>query len=296
MNNKKTETIKDFWQENPVGENLIGSENDWKVHFEKYDKFRYSTEGHILTELDDIDFKNKKVLEIGIGQAADSYQIVKRGGIWSGLDLTEAAVKRAKERFKINNVNYEEAKRGSATHIPWPDNYFDLVYSHGVLHHIPEIEKTQREISRILKPSGKLIIMLYHKSSLNYWLSITFIRRLSLLLLVILNDLKIFKPHINSIFYHHINNLKKIGLFKYFKMSNFIHVNTDGPKNPYSKVYTVSTLRSDFSCFDLYKKKVHFLNERHFPGIKLLPSKFRLFLASKFGWHLWGFLKNHKDI
>ena len=296
MHNKKTETIKDFWQENPVGENLVKAENNWKVHFDKYDKFRYSTEGHILTELDNIDFKNKKILEIGIGQAADSYQIVKRGGIWSGLDLTEAAIERAKQRFKINNISNSEAKIGSATNIPWPDNHFDLVYSHGVLHHIPEINRTQLEISRVLKPNGKLIIMLYHKTSLNYWLSIAFIRRLSLLLLIIFNNLKIFKLNANSIFNHHISNSKKIGFFKYFRMSNFIHANTDGPKNPYSKAYTISTLCSDFSSFSLYKSKVHFLNERHFPGIKLLPLKFRLLLASKFGWHLWGFLKNHKDV
>jgi ubiquinone/menaquinone biosynthesis C-methylase UbiE len=294
MNNKKTNIIKDFWQKNPVGENLVKAENNWKAHFDKYDKFRYSTEGHILTELDNIDLKNKKILEIGIGQAADSYQIVKRGGIWSGLDLTDAAVERAKERFKINKVTYEEAKKGSATLIPWPDNYFDLVYSHGVLHHIPDINKTQHEISRVLKPNGELVIMLYHKSSLNYWLSIAFIRRCSLLFLIILNNLRIYKPTVDSIFYHHIDNSKKIGFFKYFKMSNFIHANTDGPKNPYSKVYTLSTLCSYFSCFDLFKNKIHFLNERHFPGIKLLPLKFRLYLASKFGWHLWGFLKNNK--
>ena len=80
-------------------------------------------------------------------------------------------------------------------------------------------------------------------------------------------------------------------------IKNFWQENpTDGPKNPYSKVYTLSTLCSDFSCFELYNSKVHFLNGRHFPGIKLLPSKFLSLLASKLGWHLWGFLKNRKDI
>ncbi|MEO2177614.1 MAG: hypothetical protein ABGY96_26450, partial [bacterium] len=92
MSNKERD-IQDFWQENPVGENLTGKNEDWVEHFKLYDAFRYRTEGHILGELDKIDFQDKTVLEIGIGQAADSIQIAQRGATWSGLDLTEAAVK-----------------------------------------------------------------------------------------------------------------------------------------------------------------------------------------------------------
>ena len=99
----KNNYIKDFWENNPVGENLIIKESDWNKHFQKYDDYRYKTESHILFELDKIDFKEKKVLEIGIGQASDSEQIIKRGGKWNGLDLTEASIERAKIRFQIKN-------------------------------------------------------------------------------------------------------------------------------------------------------------------------------------------------
>jgi len=73
-------------------------------------------------------------------------------------------------------------------------------------------------------------------------------------------------------------------------MDRFIHHNTDGPFNPFSRVYTVDLVRRDFSQFHLEKSKVHFLNERHFPGIKLLPRFFVKYLSRKFGWHLWTFM------
>lgn len=80
--------IEKFWNENPVGSNFIEYYSD-KKFYEDYDKFRYKTEGHILTELNNIDFKNKHVLEIGLGQGADSMQIVKRGAMYYGIDLTD---------------------------------------------------------------------------------------------------------------------------------------------------------------------------------------------------------------
>lgn len=295
MNYKnKTNDIRDFWQENPCGENLVDRDIDWEKHFIKYDTFRYKTEGHILNELDKIDFTGLKVLEIGVGQASDSYQIALRGGFWHGLDLTDAAKERAEKRFELANQPYGEVKVGSATDIPWEDNFFDVIYSHGVLHHIPDINKTQKELSRVLKPNGKLIIMLYHKSSINYWVSIAIIRRIGLLFFLLLNQLKLFKPKINSLLGQHIVNAKRHGFFNYIKLSKFIHANTDGPENPYSKVYTKQKMKETFSCFSFTESRCHFINERHFPGLKYAPKKFKDALAGSFGWHLWGFFNNNK--
>ena len=51
-------------------------------------RFDTSREAHILRRLDAIDFKGKQVLEIGLGQGADSEQIIRRGAIWSGIDMS----------------------------------------------------------------------------------------------------------------------------------------------------------------------------------------------------------------
>ena len=136
--------------------------------------------------------------------------------------------------------------------------------------------------------------MLYHKSSLNYWISIAFIRRIGLLIISVLKRLKLLRLKNHSILDKHLNNSSKLGILNYLKLSNFIHSNTDGPENPYSRVYKVNDMKKVFSYFQLEDSKCHFINERHFPGIKFLPNSIKKLLAKNFGWHLWGYFKNSK--
>ena len=84
-------TIKEFWNTHPCGEKLIDElKDDYENFFRRYDAFRYSHESHIPRCLDQIDFKNKKVLEIGLGQGADSEQIITStsGSILPGVPVT----------------------------------------------------------------------------------------------------------------------------------------------------------------------------------------------------------------
>ena len=131
--------------------------------FDRYDELRYSSIPHIPDCLDNIDFQGKRTLEIGLGLGADAEQITRRGALYNGLDLTEASVQRVTERMKVRGLSYETIKQGSALEIPHPDNHFDIVFSYGVLHHIPDIRTAAKEISRVLKPNGKLIIMVHPK-------------------------------------------------------------------------------------------------------------------------------------
>jgi len=271
--------IKDFWQTHPCGAELAGdlaeeSRIEYEEFFERYDRFRYQKELHILENLDGIDFAGKKVLEIGLGQGADAEQIELRGGIYSGVDLTEESVKRVKMRFMLKGLRFERIEQASALSLPFADNSFDIVFSHGVLHHIPEIGAAEREIHRVLKPKGELIVMLYARRSLNYLLSIFALRRLGLLLLYAL------RINPGGIYDEHLNNARRIGILKYLSMKNFIHVSTDGPFNPYSKVYDLRTVRKDFDDFTIERVHKHFM---HAPplNVKWLP------LARQLGWHLW---------
>ncbi|MBX7171835.1 MAG: class I SAM-dependent methyltransferase [Pyrinomonadaceae bacterium] len=271
--------IQDFWQNHPCGAELVGdlsekSKQDYEDFFVRYDKFRYEKEVHILKNLDQIDFQGKKILEIGLGQGADAEQIIKRGGIYSGVDLTAESVERVKMRFSLRNLPFAEVKQGSALELPFNDNEFDIVFSHGVLHHIPEIKSAQKEISRVLKPDGNLIVMLYAKNSLNYLFSIFLLRRLGLIGLYYL------KPNIGGIYGHHIAQAREKGLWNYLKMDNFINVNTDGPFNPYSKVYNVNEVKKEFTDFEVIETHQDFM---HAPPLRIgwLP------LAKWLGWHLW---------
>jgi hypothetical protein len=48
----------------------------------------------------------------------------------------------------------------------------------GVIHHSPAPERIASEIHRVLKKGGTFTVMLYNRSSINYYAQIMFLRRL----------------------------------------------------------------------------------------------------------------------
>ncbi len=274
--------IRDFWNRNPCGDLMVGGlaqrRGDYEAFFTDYDRFRYSTEGHILRCLDGIDFKDKRVLEIGLGQGADAEQIIRRGAKWSGLDLTQESVERVQTRLALRHLPHESIKQGSVLRIPHEAASFDIVFSHGVLHHVPQIADAQREIHRVLKPNGELIVMLYARWSLNYLLSIGIARRAGLLALYVLNR----RP--DGMVGRHLANARSEGIWRYLRMDNFIHKNTDGPLNPYSKVYDVRMVERDFPDFKVVRAYKQFMHAPPLP-VRSLP------LQRMLGWHLWVHLR-----
>lgn len=284
MDDMTEQTIHKFWDSHPCGDSQVESlKGDYEDFFNRYDAFRYSREAHILRRMDAIDFKGKRVLEIGLGQGADSEQIIRRGAIWSGLDMTPESINRVSARLTLRELPYERLDCASALSMPFPDDSFDIVFSHGVLHHIPDIVAAQKEIARILKPGGRLIAMLYARRSLNYLVAILVVRRLAVAVLTLGG------VQGSGIVGGHIANAKKIGLLKYLKMSNFIHANTDGPLNPYSKVYDLSAVRRDFSDFEIEKS---YQDHMHAPP---LPVSWLKSLSGYLGWHLWVYLIPRKQ-
>ncbi|MFN2515435.1 MAG: methyltransferase domain-containing protein, partial [Pyrinomonadaceae bacterium] len=169
------------------------------------------------------------------------------------------------------------------------DESFDIVYSNGVLLTSPRIEQIVGHIHRVLKPGGKAVIMLYYKNSVNYQLSIRFIRRLGIFAL--------FFPFVDRMvsvmtgepierLNKHRRNLRAQGL-SYLKMKNFIHKATDGPDNAYSSVWTKNDCNQLFADFKEIRYETWFINERHFPVLRnLIPHKLMRKIESRWGWNL----------
>ena len=275
--------VQTFWAAHPCGEHFVAGADDvgYETFFADYDRFRYERESHIPRCLDEVSFRGRKVLEVGLGLGADSEQIIRRGAQWTGIDLTAESVDRVRTRLELRGLPYDGVIQGSVLELPFPDNSFDVIFSHGVLHHVPDIARAQGELARVLRPGGEAVVMLYAKYSLNYLVSIGVVRRLGLLAMYALDRAGL---RFGGIYGGHVENARRVGLARYLSMRTFVHRNTDGPDNPYSKVYSLGDVRRDFPSFRIERAHKEFM---HAPPLPVA----RLGLANVAGWHLWVHLR-----
>jgi len=100
--------------------------------------------------------EGEKVLDLGCGNGR-WYRVFKDKKIdYFGVDNSGKLIEIAKE-------NFPEAKFfvGDALNLPFPENFFDKVYSIALLHHIPSEEfriKVLNEAKRVLKKEGILVL------------------------------------------------------------------------------------------------------------------------------------------
>src|SRR5262245_10858129 len=170
------ERVRAFWQEHPCGTKFSDAEMGSREFFDRIEAHRYEKEWHIPAAADFAGTRGLRVLEIGCGLGTDGAQFAAAGADYTGVDLTDAAVDLARRRFELFDLPGTFAK-ADAENLDFPADSFDLVYSHGVLHHTPDTPKSVREIHRVLRPGGRAEVMLYHRGSYNYRVNISLLRR-----------------------------------------------------------------------------------------------------------------------
>lgn len=100
--------------------------------------------------------KPESVLEIGCANARLYRQLRSYGytGAYSGIEVADYIIEQNKQR-------HPEAtwKCATAYEIPFPDNYFDVCFSLYVLEHLVYPEQALREMLRIIKPTGCIVLV-----------------------------------------------------------------------------------------------------------------------------------------
>jgi ubiquinone/menaquinone biosynthesis C-methylase UbiE len=167
------EEVKNFWEEEACGTSpeLIKEEDLLsKSWYEEIEDYRYSVEPFIHSIAKFTTHDGKKVLEIGVGAGTDHMNWAKSNVELYGVDLTDRAIETTRKRLEIYGLK-SNLQRTNAESLPFEDDFFDIVYSWGVIHHSEDISKIISEISRVLKPKGKFLGMIYHRRSLHtLWL------------------------------------------------------------------------------------------------------------------------------
>ena len=287
-NSNLKERVRAFWQANPCGVKFADAAPGTRHFFELVEAHRYTKEWHIPTAAEFANAAGLKVLEVGCGLGTDGAQFAEAGADYTGIDLTDAAVELARKRFELFDLS-GKFQTADAENLPFEDNTFDVVYSHGVLHHTPDTRQALREIHRVLRPGGRAIVMLYHRDSYNYRVNINLLRRAGAHLLRTDRGLhlvhKVTGEPITSLRDH--AELLKSEKDAYLKPDEFLNQNTDGAGNPLARVYSKSDARRLFSDFSRVELKTYFLNKRWLPLLgRVLPRSIESRLASRWGWHL----------
>jgi ubiquinone/menaquinone biosynthesis C-methylase UbiE len=104
----------------------------------------------------------ERVLEVGVGTGYYSLDlagwIAGDGGELELFDLQQEFLDHTTGRAAERGLTNLTATRGDATALPHPDESFDAVVLTAVLGEIPDGDAALREIARVLKPDGRLIV------------------------------------------------------------------------------------------------------------------------------------------
>ena len=168
---------KEWWEKNPmVYEDWELPENlRSEIDIDKLKKinFDYVYQNPYLNDF----FENLKnnnqnntVLDIGCGWGSSTVILSKIFKNVYSIDISEKAILAAKENIRLNGILEKvKLKKYDAEKLDFID-YFDLVYSWGVIHHSHDTKKILENIYKGLKENGKCLIMVYNKNSLRYYL------------------------------------------------------------------------------------------------------------------------------
>lgn len=140
-----------------------GFEFEWS----KYTEARDEDERELYRYLGDVlapdDFRGRLVLDAGCGQGRLAHFVAKFGArMVVGVDLSEAVLKGQAHLRTLGGVVH--TLQADICDLPF-GACFDVVYSVGVLHHLPDPERGFRELTARVRPGGKIFIWTYGDSA-----------------------------------------------------------------------------------------------------------------------------------
>lgn len=107
--------------------------------------------------------EGQHVLEVGCGTGLILERIARFAGRAEGVDISPRMLGKALERGL-------SAQLADVSSLPFEDESFDVVCSFKVLAHVRDWEVALKEMMRVLRPNGHLIVDVYNRNSLRFML------------------------------------------------------------------------------------------------------------------------------
>ena len=102
------------------------------------------------------------VLDVGCGggRTIEKLGEITAEGMVYGIDYAEGSVAVTREHnAKLIGAGRVVIQKASVSQLPFPDRMFDLVTAVETQYYWPDLEADMREILRVLKPGGKLVVI-----------------------------------------------------------------------------------------------------------------------------------------
>lgn len=103
--------------------------------------------------------RNRHILDAGCGHGPLAGALIERGARVTGFDSSEAMIGLAKQR-PDEEAELQVADLGQP--LPFDDDTFDDVVASLVFHYLPDWQAALRELRRVLRPGGRLIMSVNH--------------------------------------------------------------------------------------------------------------------------------------
>ncbi len=162
----------DFFRKYPEAAKVFGGspEDFLKVHGDTQERFGHEwmnypgampEDRQIFldeTQVPEQDWKGKKILDGGCGMGRYSRVAHELGAITVALDLSPALIRL---QDVVKDSDRMHLVQGNLMKPPFRKEIFDIVYSIGVIHHTPSAKETFGQLSKLVKPQGRLSVWVY---------------------------------------------------------------------------------------------------------------------------------------
>jgi ubiquinone/menaquinone biosynthesis C-methylase UbiE len=157
-----------FDDNNPITNKQSNFYNDIKFpNYDNIDDFgtllEKSSKSIFAKKLNDEIPYHSRVLEAGCGTGQLSISLSRYGRKIHSIDLSEGSLIEAKNFIDKNDIKNVNLAKMNIFNMCFPENYFDVIISNGVLHHTHNPKLAFNKLVNCLKPNGIIVIGLYHK-------------------------------------------------------------------------------------------------------------------------------------
>lgn len=168
MSTELREKNEGFWTElcGSAMARHIGVTGRTKEDLVEFDRAYMDAYPYFDAYIEESDLEGKRVMEIGLGYGTLSARLFNKAESYQGIDISPGPVAMVNHRIEMAGLGENcNALQASALGLPFKDNSFDEVWSIGCLHHTGNTHDAVDEVYRVLKPSGRAVIMLYNANS-----------------------------------------------------------------------------------------------------------------------------------